>query len=185
MTDWIYELTHHLYMREIAEKTGISQRKLREFYTGKRTLTSDLPEYEKLRNLNRRIAYQKLREAGATPRQARKHRRTLFDPYREEKESISTKLVNPERLPPDEQEKYQMRILGLYRHRKSNERKVAEGFSWAYSQKNESLQEEEAIRHGQAKLGSTEWEIEIILEKEWIIFKGGEGWEKGWNSERR
>ena len=170
--DWIGELRQHLYVKEIAKRTGISQRKLREFYTGKRELHSRLPEYEKLRNLNRQVAYEQLREHGATAQQARKHRRTLFDPHREEPKTETVRTVNIERFPEGE-ERYQLRILGLYRHRLTKERAVAEGFSWAYRQKDEALQEDEAIRHGQAKLGSTRWEIEILLEKEWIVFRGG------------
>ena len=168
--DWIGELRRHLYVKEIAERTGISQKKLREFYTGKRELHSRLPEYEKLRNLNRQIAYEKLREHGATPQQARRHRRTLLDPFRQEPVTEIVKTVHPERFPKGE-ERHQLRILGLFRHRKTGERRVAEGFSWARKERDEELQEDEAIRHAQASLGSTHWEIEIVLEKEWTTFR--------------
>ena len=168
--DWIGELRQHLYVKEIAERTGISQRRLREFYTGKRELRSDLPEYEKLRNLNRQVAYEKLRQHGATPEQAKRHRRTLFDPFRREPVDKIIKTIRPDRY-PDKQERHQLRILGLFRHRKTGERRVAEGYSWTRKERNMSIQEDEAIRHAQGQLGSTHWEIEIILEKEWTVFK--------------
>ena len=172
--DWIGELRQHLYVKDIAERTGISQRRLREFYTGKRELRSDMPEYEKLRNLNRQVAYEKLRRHGASPEQAKRHRRTLLDPHRKEPETENIYLVQQGRI-PEGQVRHQLRILGLFRHRMSGERKIAEGFSWAYSKRNESLQEAEAIRHAQGRLGSTHWEPEIILEREWTIFKPREG----------
>ena len=170
--DWIGELRQHLYVKEIAERTGISQRRLREFYTGKKELRSDMPEYEKLRNLNRQVAYEKLRRHGATPEQAKRHRRTLFDPFRKEPETEIKKTVKAEWFPKGV-EKHQIRILGLFRHRKTGERKTAEGYSWARKERNESIQEDEAIKHAQGQLGSTHWEIEIILEKEWTIFISG------------
>ena len=166
--DWIGELRQHLYVREIAERTGISQRRLREFYTGKRELRSDMPEYEKLRNLNRQVAYEKLRRLGATPEQAKRHRRTLFDPFRKEPETEQIRFIAPRHL---KEERYQLRILGLFRDRRTGKMDIAEGYSWAQSERNEEEQEGQAIRHAQNRLGSTHWEIQIILEKEWTIFK--------------
>ena len=168
--DWIGELRQHLYVREIAERAGISQRRLREFYTGKRELRSDMPEYQKLRNLNRQIAYEKLRRYGASPEQARQHRRTLLDPHRKEPETETIQIVRPERIPIG-QVRHQLRILGLFRDRRDGKRQIAEGYSWAYSKRDEEKQEAEAIRHAQNRLGSTHWEPEIILEREWTIFK--------------
>ena len=171
--DWIGEIRQYLDMEEISRVTGISQKRLREFYTGKRKLHSKMPEYEKIRNLNRRLAYDIMRESGATPKQAHVHRRTFFDPFATEKESIITKYVKPENLPPDEV-KYQVRILGVFRHRKTKEERIEEGFSWAYSQMNIAVQLEEAINSARGRLGSTHWEIKKLLEQEWIIYKSKE-----------
>ena len=169
--DWIGELREVLRVKDIAERTGISQQRLREFYTGKRPFHSKLPEYEKIRNLNRQVAYEKLRKMGASAEIAKRHRRTLFDPYREEPVRKTIRFLRPEVVP---EERQQLRILGIFRHRKTGQVKIQEGFSKVYKEIKEKQQEREAIRYAQAELGSTHWEIAIVLEKEHVTFRGGE-----------
>ena len=167
--DWIGELREVIKVKEISQRTGISQRKLREFYTGKRPFHSGLPEYEKIRNLNRQVAYEQLRKLGASAEVAKKHRRTLFDPYRKEPVTEVVKSIRPEIVPED---KHQLKILGIFRNRQTGEIKIREGYSRAYGTRDKEKQLKEAERTAQYELGSTHWELGVILEKEWTIFRG-------------
>lgn len=63
---------------QIARKAGISYYKARKIKNNPALLKSKTPEYRKITNLHRRTGYQKLRELGATPAQAKKLRRDML-----------------------------------------------------------------------------------------------------------
>ncbi len=74
--DYLGELIQEGFRyKDIAAALGISHQKLTSIH---RNFTSKSPYYEVLRNLSRRLEYNRAREMGATSKQASKTRRELF-----------------------------------------------------------------------------------------------------------
>lgn len=171
--DWIGELKQFKTFKDISKQSGIPLKRLREYYQGKRKFDSTIKDYEKIRNLNRKTAYEQFREYGASPAMAEKHRRTFFDPYRESIKKNETRHVREDNMARGEV-KHQYRLVGNYINEKLGElRYGVETFSWAYPERDYDKQIKEAIDQARFILGGTNWELIEILEENWITYKGG------------
>lgn len=202
--DYIAELKNQgLSLRAIERETGISHQRLSDYATSKKPLKSSSAQYEKLRNLNRKTSYNKLRKEGVirtpdnqvkpmTPEMAKRYRRTLSSP--ETYTSQSTKKVQHTKINADTM---QLKMLAEYQHEVTHEKRLVESFSKAH--KNARLDPSEitedyielmgetdvvdydetqelvaeAIKDAQGTLGDSNWFLIRIIDVEVITYQIG------------
>lgn len=179
-------------IKKIAQQTGISQKKVSALSHGIGKLSSKTREYENVRNLSRRTAYQEARKSGLTPDAAHKYERIGLseNTYHHH----STKQVHHTKLQGQMQ---QLKILGEFQNLKTKEKRIVEGVSKArkhispddiaeisieqleddkenietfedYPESSKMLQE--AIQAAQGKLGGSNWQLIRIIDIETITY---------------
>ena len=142
MRNYIRELHENkVSIAAIAKATGIKQKRLSALSQGMVSLKSGTPEYERVRNLSRRLEYKALRETGLSPTQANKNRRLLFRPETLIKSS-TRKIARRPRIEGQErkidalQEFYQLRMIGQWqREVPPFEVRTIESFSTTHDKK--------------------------------------------------
>lgn len=168
MRNYIEELKVRGYSYEVlAKETGVSVSKLRSIKTGRTSLHSTSPLYERIRNANRRIGYREARRAGLAPDKATGARRTLFAPDLETHFTKKTRRVQFKETTT----RFQVRILGDFYNLKLKKSAISEGFSWAYPRLNKKRMTGEAIAEAQSRLGGTDWILQRLIELEVMEYK--------------
>lgn len=135
--DYISELRlQGLSLRQIEKQTGIDHRRLSEYSTGKKALKSSSKAYEKIRNFNRKHAYETIKKEGITynnkthelekisPQEASKLRRRFYNP-----EIKLTHRVREVAHTKIHKNMHQLRIYAELQHDKTHEVKLVEGLS--------------------------------------------------------
>lgn len=171
--DWIGELKQFKTFKDISKESGIPLKRLREYYHGRRKFDSTVKDYEKIRNLNRKTAYQQFREYGATPEMAEKYRRTFFDPNRKSIRTNHVRDVREDNMSKGEV-KYQLRLVANYINEEEGKLSYGiETFSWAYPKQDYKKQIAECINQAKFILGGYKWDLLEVLEEGWITYRGG------------
>lgn len=190
--NYIAELkTQGISLREIERQTGINRKRLSEYNSGKKALKSSTEAYEKLRNLNRKTAYDALRKQGMDADQADKYRRIVSSPktyHHQTHRAVTHTRIN--------KTMYQLKMLAEYGEEKTKEKRIIESFSMAHASKpdireisddfiNEMGETDvseyddnqemvnEAIRDAQSKLGGSNWYLIRIIDIEVITYQIG------------
>ena len=173
--NYVSELQSKGYsLRRLAKETGISKSTLHRI-SQKVMPPSSTASYEKIRNANRRLAYQELREAGVKPEASRQYRRQFTAPpevqkvrFRSSKRYVKAKFDTT---------RYQLRLVADYEETKTGQVAYAvESYSMAHLEVVIEEMIEEAINEARRHLGGTNWELIRIIEQgimEYILSPGG------------
>ena len=154
---------------DIARETGLSQSKLSRISRGARPLLSTSPEYEPLRNAVRRLSYRELIKGGLSPEDASARRRVITDPSRPAPVIRGSRTVHHPHS-KTATSRFQLRILGKFYNPKIKVTAFKQGFSFAYQDVDYEVMEPEAVREAQSRLGSSNWILQQILEREIITY---------------
>lgn len=144
---------------EIAKQTGINRHKISEYARGVRELKTGT-DYFKGYNLTRKTAYKLARTGGYTRAEARKKRTTLLKQEKQPEYIIRNVKAMTQTT------RFQLRILGLFRNRKTKTTQTVTGWSNAHVVVDNKTMLQEAIREAQSKLGGSNWELIRILDIE-------------------
>ena len=163
MRNFVGELKQQGYsFRNLAAQSGLSARRVSALARGAKPTRA---EYLKTYNINRKIGYQKAREAGFKSEVAREKRvKILGDEVREFRSTRKVKSAT-------HATHWQLRILAEFRHRDTKKLRISEGYSFAHPKIAEKIMMAEAINEALARLGSTHWDLVRMIEKEYMKYK--------------
>src|SRR3972149_4394631 len=117
MRNYIGQLQQLGYtLKSIATESCLSSSQLSRLKSGKILLKSSTPEYEKIRNVSRRLAYRTVRSSGLTSERATAIRRNLPSPkidYSEPEKTYSSQSFRTVKA-KEATTRFQLRILGLF-----------------------------------------------------------------------
>lgn len=170
MRNYLGELkAQGLTYKQIAAETGISRKRVSEIARGIETVKSATDTYATIRNVSRRLGYQKLRET-LSAKEAEQYRRIVLS-----ERTYTHKTIREVKHTHIEKDMIQLKILAEFRNTRTKKLKEEKGFSSGYerSQFNQSEATGEAIREAQSRLGGSNWELQRIIDLEYITYQIG------------
>ena len=170
MRNYIRELNRLGYnLKDLATESGFSQAKLSRIKTGAIPFTSKSADYEKIRNLSRRLSYREARKTGLTSKLAGASRRTYSSPEAAIRYFETVKKVKSKQ----DTTRWQCCIVGEFYNAKEKLTKDQDGYSHAYPTKTAKSEtgytsmQEEAIADAIVTLGGTNWKLKRLKSVEW------------------
>jgi hypothetical protein len=196
MRNYIEELfAHGMTIQRVSKETGISARRLNGLAVGMSKLKSGSKQYEKIRNLSRRMSYAEVRKSGMSPKQASKQRRVVL----REKTLIKTSRKTIHHSTHGQQY-FQLRMLAKWQsEEKPYPERIIDSYSTAHQTKFpikeilaqfedggwealtdegygqahhlESAQDafDECLIHARGQLNGSNWILVKIYRLEWVV----------------